>query len=39
MPSKNPQEQKKTFQDTQQTANSYVHKFFYILVYPTKLSL
>ena len=39
MPSKNPQEQKKTLQDTQQKANSYVHKFSNILVYPTKLSL
>ena len=38
MPSENVQGQEKTIENTQQYANSYVHKFSYYLVYSTKLS-
>ena len=38
MPSENVQRQQKTFQNTQQYASSYVHKFSYYLLYSTNLS-
>ena len=34
----NVQEQQKSFQDTQQYANNYMHKFSYYLVYSIQLS-
>ena len=38
MPSENVQRQQKTFQNAQQYASSYVHRFSYYILYSTNLS-